>query len=90
MRRRIWKWIKRLVLFGLASVLLAVAAFAVLWLYYDRGLPSVEELRNYRPPQVTKVYCADGADACYPWPRYSLSPTCSPHSASPSLIDRWS
>jgi hypothetical protein len=26
---------------------------------------------------------------CYAWPRHSLSPTCSPHSASPSLIERW-
>ncbi|HZA14736.1 MAG TPA: PBP1A family penicillin-binding protein [Myxococcaceae bacterium] len=30
------------------------------WVYFDRDLPSVEQLRSYRPPQVTKVVCADG------------------------------
>src|SRR5437588_11232068 len=61
MRRRIFKWFKRLVLLGLASAVLAVAVFAALWVYYDRDLPSVEELRSYTPPQVTKVFCNDGS-----------------------------
>ncbi|MGQ0504133.1 MAG: penicillin-binding protein 1A [Myxococcaceae bacterium] len=56
----IWKWIKRLVVLGLSGLLLAVAVIAASFWYFDRGLPSVEALRAYKPPQVTKVLCADG------------------------------
>ncbi len=42
-------------------MLLAVAAGVGIYLYVDRGLPSVEELRTYRPAQVTKAFCADGS-----------------------------
>ncbi len=34
---------------------------AALYFHFSRGLPSVEALRDYRPPQVTKVLCADGS-----------------------------
>src|SRR5208283_4191333 len=34
---------------------------AVAYFIFSRGLPSVEALRDYRPPQVTKVVCADGS-----------------------------
>jgi penicillin-binding protein 1A len=40
-----------------AAILAAVSVFA----WFSRGLPSVEALRDYRPPQVTKVTCADGS-----------------------------
>jgi penicillin-binding protein 1A len=40
-----------------AAILAAVSVFA----WFSRGLPSVEALRDYRPPQVTKVSCADGS-----------------------------
>jgi len=30
------------------------------YLHFSRGLPSVEELRDYKPPQITKVYCQGG------------------------------
>ena len=40
-----------------SGLLLGVGAY----LYFSRGLPSVEALRDYRPPQVTKVTCADGS-----------------------------
>ncbi len=32
-----------------------------MYFHFSRGLPSVEALRDYRPPQVTKVLCADGS-----------------------------
>src|SRR5216684_4256816 len=50
-------------LFILAASLAAIAiAFGIgTFVYFNRGLPSVEALRSYRPPQVTKVYCGDGS-----------------------------
>jgi penicillin-binding protein 1A len=54
-------WLRRAVIvlgaLAAAVVLSAVAVFA----WFSRGLPSVEALRDYRPPQVTKVTCADGS-----------------------------
>jgi penicillin-binding protein 1A len=46
-----------------AGGLLALLLLAAAGTYYafSRGLPSVEALRDYRPPQVTKVTCADGS-----------------------------
>jgi len=50
------------VLLVLGALLLAgVAAVVGVFLWFSRGLPSVEALRDYRPPQVTKVTCADGS-----------------------------
>jgi penicillin-binding protein 1A len=46
---------------GLGLVALLVALGAGTFAYFDRDLPSVEALRNYHLPQVTKVYCSDGA-----------------------------
>jgi len=43
-----------------ALVLAGVGAVVGVFLWFSRGLPSVEALRDYRPPQVTKVTCADG------------------------------
>jgi penicillin-binding protein 1A len=57
----LWRWTKRLVLTGLCALILAVAAGVGVFFYFDRGLPSVEALHSYQPPQVTKVYCSDGA-----------------------------
>lgn len=58
--RTLWKWTKRLVITGLVMLLVAVGVGVGTYLYFDRDLPSVEQLRTYRPPQVTKVMCADG------------------------------
>ena len=30
------------------------------YFYFSRHLPSVEELKGYKPPQITKVYCQGG------------------------------
>ncbi len=56
----LWRWTKRLIAAGFVCLLLAIAAGVGTFLYFDRDLPSVEQLRSYRPAQVTKVYCADG------------------------------
>jgi len=52
--------LRRLLLALGALCLLVVAAVIGVFAWFSRGLPSVEALRDYRPPQVTKVSCADG------------------------------
>jgi penicillin-binding protein 1A len=55
---RVLRWSAICLVVGLASVVgSSVAADA----YFSRGLPSVDTLRNYHPPQVTKVFCDDGS-----------------------------
>jgi penicillin-binding protein 1A len=61
LRARIWKWARRLLVAGGVLLLLGLAAGTGAYLYYSQDLPSVEALRNYQPPQVTKVTCADGS-----------------------------
>jgi penicillin-binding protein 1A len=58
---RIWKWAKRLLILGAVGLVLAVAVGVGAYFYFSQELPSVEALRNYQPPQVTKVTCADGS-----------------------------
>ncbi|WP_272426341.1 penicillin-binding protein 1A [Polyangium jinanense] len=45
-----------------ASILLGLGflSFAALILYYGQGLPETAELKNYRPPQVTRILARDG------------------------------
>src|SRR5499425_1608855 len=52
--------LRRLLLVLGVLVLAVVGAVVGVFLWFSRGLPSVEALRDYRPPQVTKVTCADG------------------------------
>ena len=42
-------------------MLALVGTVVGVFVWFSRGLPSVEALRDYRPPQVTKVTCADGS-----------------------------
>lgn len=56
----LWKWTKRLALMGVLLVVSAGLLGAAVYLHFDRDLPSVEALRHYQPPQVTKVTCSDG------------------------------
>jgi penicillin-binding protein 1A len=58
---RIWKWTKRLLILGVVGVVLAIGVGVGAYFYFSQDLPSVEALRNYQPPQVTKVTCADGS-----------------------------
>ncbi|WP_407740213.1 penicillin-binding protein 1A [Hyalangium sp.] len=60
LRARLWKWTKRLLILGVVGLVLAVATGVGAYLYFSRGLPSPEALRNYQLPQMTKVTCADG------------------------------
>ena len=61
LRARLWKWTRRLLLLGAAGLVLAVVTGVGAYFYFRRDLPSVEALRTYQPPQVTKVTCADGS-----------------------------
>ena len=52
------RWLRAAALTAVGLLLLCLLAGSGLYFYYSRGLPSVEALRDYRPPQVTKVFCA--------------------------------
>ena len=52
--------LRRLLLVLAVLGLAVVSAVVGVFLWFSRGLPSVDALRDYRPPQVTKVTCADG------------------------------
>ncbi|AKQ64782.1 Multimodular transpeptidase-transglycosylase [Myxococcus hansupus] len=58
---RLWRWTKRLLITGIVGLVLAVAVGVGGYIYYSQDLPSVDALRNYQPPQVTKVMCGDGS-----------------------------
>src|SRR5260370_15025534 len=53
--------LRRLFILAVSLAAIGTALGVGTFLYFDRGLPSVEALRTYRPPQVTKVYCGDGS-----------------------------
>jgi penicillin-binding protein 1A len=64
-KRRRWRIVRHVLLWSaVAFFLLAAGAaitLAVLVNRYARDLPSVDDLRrNYRPPQVTRIYARDG------------------------------
>lgn len=59
-RQRLWKWFKRLLVLALVGLVAALGVGLGSYWYFSRDLPSVEELRTYRPPQVTKVTCRGG------------------------------
>ncbi|MBX5483748.1 MAG: PBP1A family penicillin-binding protein [Myxococcaceae bacterium] len=61
MLRTLWKWMKRVAALGLSLGVIGVIVAIGTYFYFDRDLPSVEQLKTYKPPQVTKVYCADGS-----------------------------
>lgn len=60
-RGQLWRWMKRLLLTSLVALLLVSAAAAGTYAYFSRQLPSVADLKTWRPPQVTKVLCRDGS-----------------------------
>ncbi len=59
-------WIKRLLITGAVLAVLGVVGgvggLAGIFWYYGRDLEALDEegLKNYRPPQVTRIYAADG------------------------------
>ncbi|MFZ5443481.1 MAG: penicillin-binding protein 1A [Myxococcota bacterium] len=60
-RSRLWRWTKRLLVLAVVGVVLALAVGVGAYFHFSRDLPSVDELRTWRPPQVTKVTCRDGS-----------------------------
>ncbi len=59
--RRIRRILLRFLVAGITLGLLGVLAFAGLIVYYGRNLPDVATLRDYRPPQTTRVLDRNGA-----------------------------
>ena len=58
---RLWRWTKRLLKLAMLGLVLLVLLVGGSYAWFSRDLPSVEELRTWRPPQVTKVNCRDGS-----------------------------
>ena len=58
---RLWRWTKRLLKLAVLGLVLVLAGGLGVYGWYSRDLPSVEELRTWRPAQVTKVSCRDGS-----------------------------
>jgi penicillin-binding protein 1A len=55
-----WRWTRRLAMaFAVLASIGAVAAWLVVR-HYEAELPSVDELKTYQPPQVTRVLARDG------------------------------
>ncbi len=52
---RLWRWTKRLVLLGALLGLLGLSSLVAAFWYYGRDLPDVAALRDYAPPQTTRV-----------------------------------
>ncbi len=59
-------WVKRLIITGavlfVLGVVSSVGGLVGLFWYYGRDLDALDEegLKNYRPPQVTRIYAGDG------------------------------
>jgi penicillin-binding protein 1A len=60
-RSRLGRWLRRLLVLAVAGLVLLAGVGLGSYAYFSRGLPSVEELSTWRPPQVTKVTCRDGS-----------------------------
>jgi penicillin-binding protein 1A len=54
------KFIKILLLIGLAAVLLGAGTFGAVYIYFSRDLPKISKLDDYRPPIITSVHARDG------------------------------
>jgi penicillin-binding protein 1A len=59
--RRVWVWLKRLVLLAIALLFTGAVALAIGVRHFESTLPPTPDLRgNYHPPQVTRVLARDG------------------------------
>src|SRR5687768_16198846 len=45
---------------GLLLLAIGVATMAILFAKYDKGLPQISTLRDYKPKQVTRILSSDG------------------------------
>jgi penicillin-binding protein 1A len=59
-RAGLWRWTKRLALLALGMLLAGTFAAWLLVRHFEADLPSVEELKTYKAPQVTRVLARDG------------------------------
>ncbi|MCB9634900.1 MAG: PBP1A family penicillin-binding protein [Sandaracinus sp.] len=57
---RFWRWAKRLALVGVVLAALGFLGLVGMFWYYGRDLPNVATLRDYAPPQTTRVVDRDG------------------------------
>jgi penicillin-binding protein 1A len=58
---RLWVWLKRLALVGLALLSVGAVALVLGVRHFESTLPPTPDLRgNYHPPQVTRVLARDG------------------------------
>ncbi|WP_437813462.1 PBP1A family penicillin-binding protein [Sorangium sp. So ce1078] len=57
---RIATWAKRIGIALAALLVLAAAAVVLVVRHYEADLPSTRELKDYRPPQVTRILARDG------------------------------
>ncbi|KYF92110.1 penicillin-binding protein, partial [Sorangium cellulosum] len=57
---RIATWAKRIGIALAALLALAAAAVVLVIRHYEADLPSTRELKDYRPPQVTRILARDG------------------------------
>ncbi len=58
--RVVWLWTKRV---AFTVTVFAIAGAVALWLVlrdYEQALPSTKDLKDYRPPQVTRILARDG------------------------------
>lgn len=55
--RRLFKWA---LIMGLVLTLAGVGTLVGGYLYFSQDLPNIDSLDDYKPPQVTRVYAADG------------------------------
>lgn len=53
--------LKQLLALAVLALLAAGGALAGVFVYFDRDLPKFDALTDYRPKQVSRVYCADGS-----------------------------
>jgi penicillin-binding protein 1A len=58
--RTLLVWLRRLVLLTLALAGLGMIGIALVVRHFERDLPSVDELKRYSPPQVTRILARDG------------------------------
>jgi len=52
--------VRLFLLFALAGGLLGSAVLMGQFVYYGRDLPDIRQIGDYRPPQISRVYAADG------------------------------
>ena len=57
----LWRWTKRILLLLVLTALTGAAVLGGAFVHYGRDLPDVQQLRQYHPPQVTRVLDRHGA-----------------------------